>query len=473
MRAHGWTRRRRLGIALVGPLLGTIAGGVPAASAASIAYIDGNEVWVSTLDGSRKERLSGGENQWEAVAAADNGRIIAARIEAGKISQLAGIQLWENNGQVISQGPLPSKLGWTSYVAPLSLDLTSDGVFAVYGYSGQTGFYPTATFDRGHYAILADTKTNGEPIGQSGYTWPTTFGRRVIAGNGGLVSVQAADTSSPFSTTWSTLLDTAPTGLNLHRADVAANGRLVGLDLSDSTLTTEKIAVVAINGIDTPATFPAAVDCFIPAAGAASDVTFSQDGTLMAWKDDQGVKVAGVPTTTADPCAFSSPPVVISPTGSSPSIGGADVSQLRPAAPAGPGTTAGPGAGAGPGGGGSGGGGSGGSGSGGALSVGTVPTKGSATALGAATGLTLKLTVPAPGKVTVTATVAPKALHLKGKKAIVVATGSATATKAGKLSLHLKLTRTGRKYRKRLKGATITLKITQGKKTTTKRVKLG
>ena len=144
MRAHGWTRRRRIGIALAGLSLGTIVGGVPLASAGSIAYIDGHEVWVSTFDGSRKERLSSGENQWQEVAAADNGRIIAARNEAGKISQLTQIQLWENNGQVISQGPLPSKTGWTSYAAPLSLDLTSDGVFAVYGYSGQTGFYPTA-----------------------------------------------------------------------------------------------------------------------------------------------------------------------------------------------------------------------------------------------------------------------------------------------------------------------------------------
>ncbi len=466
MRAHGWTRRRRLGVALAGLSLGTIVGDVPVASAASIAYIDGNEVWVSTFDGSRKERLSNGENQWQSVAAADSGRIIAERNEAGKISQLAQIQLWESNGQVISQGPLPSKTGWTSYVAPLSLDLTSDGVFAVYGYSGQTGFYPTATFSRGFYGIISNSTTNGEPIGQTGYTWPTTFGRRVVAGSGGLVSVQAADTSNPFFTTWNTLLDTSATGLELERADVAATGKMIGLELTNYPA--EKIAVLSIDGLDAPVTFPAAVDCFIPAVGNPRDVTFSQDGTKMAWKDDGGVKIAGVPTTTADPCVFSSPPVVISPTGSSPSIGGADVSQLRPVAPVGPGTTPAPAPTPATGGGG------GGTGTtGGSLSVGSVPSKGSAAALGAATGLTLKLTVPARGKVTVTGSIAPKALHLKGKKAIVVATGSATATKAGKLSLHLKLTSAGRKYRKRLKGATITLKITQGKKTTTKHLKLG
>jgi len=471
MRIHGWNRRLRLGAALTGLLLGTIAGGAAVASAAgSIAYIDGHEVWVSTFDGSRKERLSNGENQWQAVAAADNGRIIGVRNEAGKISQLAQIQLWENNGQVISQGPLPSKAGWSSYVAPLSIDLTSDGVFAVYGYSGYTGIVPNATFSEGHYAIASNTQSNSPPIGQSGYTWPTTFGRRVIAANGSVVAVEANETSSPFSTTWTNLLDTSGTGLQLHRADVAANGKLVGLELVDSGLTVEKIAVLAINGVDTPATFPAAVDCFVPAVGKASDVTFSQDSTRMAWKDDEGVKIAGVPTTTADPCVFSSPPILISATGSDPSIGGADVSQLRPAPapPPGTGTTTSPppspspGTGSGDAGG-----------SGGSLSLGSIPTKGSAKALSAATGLTLKLTVPARGKVTVTGTVAPKALGLKGKKPIVVATGSATATKAGKLSLHLKLTKTGRKYRKRLRGATIVLQIKQGKKTTTKRLKLG
>jgi hypothetical protein len=463
MRAHGWSRRRRFGGALAGLLLGTIVGGVPLASAGSIAYIDGNEVWVSTFDGAHKERLSNGENQWTEVAAADNGRIIAVRNEAGKISQLAQTQLWESNGQVISQGPLPSKSGWTSYAAPLSLDLTSDGVFAVFGYSGQTGFYPTASFFRGHYAILSDTKTNGEPIGQS-YTWPTTFGRRVVAGDGGLVSVQAADGSNPFFTTWSTLLDTSATGLTLQRADVAATGKIIGLELTNYP--TEKIAVLSINGLDAPATFPAAVDCFIPATGNARDVTFSQDGTRMAWKDDEGVKIAGVPTTAGDPCVFSSAPIVISVTGSSPSIGGADVSQLRPPAPAGPGPTPTPSPSPGTGGDGTGG-------TGGSLSVGSVPTKGSAAALAGASGLTLKLTVPARGKVTVTGSVAPTALRLKGNRAIVVATGSATATKAGKLSVRLKLNRAGRRYRKRLKGATITLKITQGKTTTTKRVKLG
>ena len=58
----------------------------PTAGAASIAYVDGGEVWVSSLDGAQKARIAtpvvngGGETEkWLAVAASDSGRIVAAR----------------------------------------------------------------------------------------------------------------------------------------------------------------------------------------------------------------------------------------------------------------------------------------------------------------------------------------------------------------------------------------------------------
>ena len=70
-----------------------------------------------------------------------------------------------------------------------------------------------------------------------------------------------------------------------------------------------------------------------------------------------------------------------------------------------------------------------------------------------------------------TASVPPTA-RLKGMKAIVVATGTATARRPARYGAP-KLNATGRKYRKRLKGMTITVQIKQGTKTTTKRVKLG
>ena len=67
------------------------------------------------------------------------------------------------------------------------------------------------------------------------------------------------------------------------------------------------------------------MDCFLPAAGIARDASLAQDASVIAWKDDGGVKVAGSPSTVADPCVMGSTPIVISPTATHPSIGGADV----------------------------------------------------------------------------------------------------------------------------------------------------
>ena len=61
---------------------------------------------------------------------------------------------------------------------------------------------------------------------------------------------------------------------------------------------------------------------------------------MIPWKDDGGVKVAGSPSTLADPCVMGSTPIVISPTAAHPSIGGADVAAFMakpadgPASPA-------------------------------------------------------------------------------------------------------------------------------------------
>ena len=60
-------------------------------------------------------------------------------------------------------------------------------------------------------------------------------------------------------------------------------------------------------------------DCFLPGVGDVEDVSFSQDGTSMAWEDNRGVVVAGTPvwfpSAAVSTCNLSRPPVVISATG--------------------------------------------------------------------------------------------------------------------------------------------------------------
>ena len=143
------------------------------------------------------------------------------------------------------------------------------------------------------------------------------------------------DTSAaPYGTDFTPWIDFSGSGLELRRTDVAANGQLLAAELEQwngGTQEIGKIAVVATQGVDQSPTFPASVDCFVPTAGVAKDVSLSLDATRIAWTDDAGLKVAGSPTTNADPCVLSSPPVVISPTASQGAIGGANVAAFLPA----------------------------------------------------------------------------------------------------------------------------------------------
>jgi hypothetical protein len=426
----------------------------PAASAASIAYIDGGEVWLSSLDGTQKVRLAGhavnssGETEkWLAVAASDSGRIVAARNVPGRIASFTWFKVWEPDGTSTVEGPLNAPSGWTIYVYPLGFDMTADGKHMVYGYSNSSSCCPI-TFARGTY-VRPVTNSVLPPIVVSGQEHPTLLGNRVIAHSGATVNVQdtAATTYGTDFTPW---LDVSGTGLELRRTDLAANGQLAAIELEQwngGSQTTGKIAVVSTQGVDQGLT--GAVDCFLPASGIAKDVSLSADATRIAWTDGAGLRVAGTPTTAADPCVLTSPPVVISATASQGAIGGADVARFLPTAP--PPTGGGP------------------SPTGGSAPVATTPKKVAAAAL--AKGVPIKVEVAGAGKVKLSGTVPARVLRRKGKP-VVVATGSATAKSAGTVTVKLRLTAAARKKPKRLKGARMTLRVSHGGFTATKRIKL-
>jgi hypothetical protein len=430
----------------------------PAANAASIAYVQGGEVWLSSLDGKQKVRLAtpvvngaGQTEKWLAVAASDSGRIVAARNVPGRISRFSWFKVWEPNGTSTVEGPLNAPAGWTVYVYPLGFDVTADGRHMVYGYSNSSSCCPIS-FAEGTY-VRPVTNSALDPIVISGQQEPTLFGSRVIAHEGATLNVQTT-AATPYGTDFTPWLDVSATGLELRRTDLAANGRLAALELeqwSGGSQTIGRIAVVATQGVDQPPTF--AVDCFVPASGVAKEASLSADATRIAWKDDQGLKVAGAPTTAADPCALTSPPVVISPTASQGAIGGANVAAFLPAPPPARPPTGGPPP------------------TGGAAPVVTVPRKVTRTALARAKGVPIKVKVARAGKVKISGTVPARILRRRGRP-IIVATGSATAKRAGTVRVRVRLTAAARKQRKRLKGARMTLRVSQGRLSTTTRVRL-
>jgi hypothetical protein len=426
------------------------------AHGASIAYVDNGEVWLSSLDGAQKVRLAapvvnagGATEKWLDVAAADSGRIVAVRNEPGKTARLSWFKVWEPDGTSTVEGPLNALNGWALYAYPLSLDLTADGKHMVYGYSN-SGFCCPISFARGTY-VRPVSNSPLDPISLSGWEDPTLFGDRVIAHSGTTISVQNA--GSTYGTSFQPWLSTAGTGLDLRRTDVAANGKLAVFGAEQwngGTQTIGKIGVLSIQGVEQGPVGP--VDCFVPASGVAKDPSVSPDAGTIAWNDGQGLKVAGAPASDADPCAMTSPPVVISPTGAHAAIGGANVASFLPPPVTPPPPNPGAGGSAG--------------GTTAAPAV-TLPPKVTTKALGS--GLSLKVTVPVAGKVTLTATVPAKAMGRKGKP-VTIATGSALAKGSGTVTIKLKLNSSARKRLKKLKGVKLTLRFVQDGRVTTKTV---
>jgi hypothetical protein len=450
----------RLTIAVIAALV-VIAAAPGAAGAASIAYIDAGEVWLSSLDGTQKVRLAtpvvnaeAKTENWLAVAASDSGRVVAVRNVPGRNASFSWFKVWEPNGTSTVEGPLNAPSGWAIYVYPLGFDVTADGSHMVYGYSN-SGFCCPSSFAQGTY-VRPVTNSSLDPINVSGEQHPTLFGNRMVAHTGGTVDVQGTS-APPYGTDFSPWINVSGSGLDLRRTDVAANGQLAALELEQwngGTQEIGKVAVVATQGVDQQPTF--AVDCFVPTSGVATDASLSPDAARIAWTDDGGLKVAGSPTTAADPCVLTSPPVVISPTASQGAIGGTDVAAFLPTSGQPP--TGGPPTGGLPGGTKSG------------APVATVPRKVTVKALARAKGVAIKVKVARAGKVKISGSVPAKVLT--SSRSIVVATGSATAKRAGTVTVRVRLTTAARKKRSRLKGARMTLRVTQGRLSTTKRFKL-
>lgn len=449
---------------------------VAAAHADGVAYIDGGQVWVSSLDGQAKVQLSPtptdpADEQWIDVAQGDGGQVIGVRNVPGRQGQFATFAVWQPDGTLTDQGPLQNISGYSVNVLPLSLDLTPDGKSMVYGYSnsrlGSGGF----EFAAGFVPQAVTTRASGTPLNTSGQEWPTLVGRRVVSYSGGTVYVQDDDpAANPYAGTFTPWLG-VPAGYTGRRTDVAANGKVAAMEMYQGGV--ERIGMFPIAGLGGAIT-PFAHDCFLPTSGNGKEVSLSQDATKVAYVDDGGVKVAPVTdfASLVTDCVPTTP-VTIAAGGRHPSLGPIDVVALKaartpvvpPVTSPGPGTTPGTGPATGP-----------------QTTTTTttapaptvtVASSAKAASLGRAAGVPVTVTVAKAGKVTLALTVSSKVLRLKGRaRTIVVATGTSTARLKGRLTVKLKATVAGRRVLSRLKRKSLVLRITFGGRTTTKTVRL-
>ena len=420
-----------LGVWLLTVAVLSFAGSSPAAT---VSYIAGDELWLSNPAGTQKKKLSGpaGDGRvWTEQAQADNGKIVAVRREPGKVAQLNSFTLFGPSGTVIQQGSLTHESGWTSYAYPVSLDLTDGGV-AVYGFSNYNPTFPNWTFVQGTYVRTVEQPFVLEPLELNGWEWPTLFGERLVATQGQEVWLQAPGNGRPFTPDPDVGFLAIPDGYTINRTDVAANGKLFGIELDYKT-----IELYPITGVPNVTPGPGenivgSGGCVLPTQGDAGQITISQDGKDIAWEDDRGVVSAGVPDFSgADPCHLTRPPVVLATNGKYPSIGNASLST----------------------------GGGGGGGGGVSAPVPSVPAK--VKAAGLRKGIWITIKVAKAGPVSISGKV-------KGK---LVARGSGKARKSGKVKIKLVATAAWRNRLARLKGKALVIKVTaNGKSKTVRRV---
>ncbi|MBN8867150.1 MAG: hypothetical protein J0H98_06325 [Solirubrobacterales bacterium] len=405
------------------------------ASAATVSYIAGDSLWLSTPDGSKKAKLSGpaGDGrEWTEQTQSDNGKVLAVRREPGKIAPLNSFTLFGPTGKVLQQGSLTHESGWTQYAYPVSLDLTDEGV-AVYGYSNSSYGYPVWNFDFGTYVRTVEKPFTLPPFKVSDRKVPTLYKERIVAITDGAVYVQRPGEGDPFGQDFDGWLQTQ-NGIEIWRADIAANGKAVALELDNPDGTDDTIEVYSIDKVPDFMGDPWTANpggCVLPAQGAADHVSLSQDGKTIAWEDDRGVVAAGIPDFSgADPCHLTRAPVVLAAGGKYPSIGAAQL------------PTGGDG---------------GGGGGGGQAPVPTVPAKIKAASLKSGVWITVK--VAKAGAVAVTGKVGAK----------VVAKGSARAKRAGRVKVRLKAVGAYRSRPQKLKGKTLVIRVTSGGKSKTVR----
>src|SRR4051794_28879380 len=375
--------------ALAAALAAGLAGlAVPQAQADSIVYVDQGNVVSARPDGSGKVKLTDGGN-WHSPTQADDGTIAA-------VEGTGPIQVMARDGRPlhsITTHEAKSGDGGTFAPRPVHLAFSPDGSKLAYSYvanscpvASSCGTIQRSTFyTEAGVSDATPITVYGNQYSVSSPSWVTNSRTLVSGGSGNQVSIDDLGPDDYSQTPWMT------PNADMGDPEVSRDGRHLAatFDYGDNTV----VAFFSVNGNVASELPPAQPDAVANTSKDAqnSDPTWSPDGWGVAYHSSKGIEAAHF--TKLDAAGYNvDREWVLSPTGSEPDWGPANPPAAR-YAPFGSGA--------------GGGGGTGGGGGGGvtpgagrpALKLSGAPKKVSVKTL--RRGLTIKVKVPAAGKVTV------------------------------------------------------------------------
>ncbi|MDQ8045712.1 MAG: hypothetical protein AAGC46_13250 [Solirubrobacteraceae bacterium] len=299
------------------------------ASADSIVYLKGGDVYLTTTDAARQFQVTSGGG-YTAVSQADDGTILATTT-AGKFRRL------DRMGTVLSEvGSIAGGSSAFSFKGPYDADISPNGAKLAYGYtySGYTSDPNGGTWvNEGNataFAKAASETTSSDTGFKSSreYDAPEWVDdQRTIVSNGpGYPSspVAVVEAGSGNSRSWFT----DPENTHPHDATLSRNWRMLAM----TNGTRDELHVyrdqdgLLLGGVNA---------CFYysPAPGDGgvrySSPTFNANGTLLVFADGQGLEIAPVGSSSSTcPDGLDSRKVL--PGASSPDWGPADVPTERP-----------------------------------------------------------------------------------------------------------------------------------------------
>ncbi|HWM08121.1 MAG TPA: hypothetical protein VNO82_02220 [Solirubrobacteraceae bacterium] len=298
-----------LGVALI-----ALAVAAPAASADSIAYIKGGDVWLSTGDGSRQHRVTD-TGRYADVSQADDGTMIALTgVRLHRLDRRGNV-LADFDTPVSDTRPAPAR----TFYGPFDPAISPDGTKVAYTY---------------HYMPPSQSPTCFPPTcfvgineGGTGYSWADrqtgwddpTLGKHSGWRNAAWVDEDTVMLSDPtHMPNHDVILDTLSDGDSGNMVHgwfsdtVQGNPHVSGGDVSrdrtklafatgenDTTLTVYSVAQfpTAFRDGEAPVSArPSVCYRYSGGDGAYSTPTFSPGGEQVAWSEDTGIKVVTVPS---------------------------------------------------------------------------------------------------------------------------------------------------------------------------------